>query len=225
MKRASTKHFFKKILFHLLYPVSQWFLSKERNYTYRDIQVKVLPGVFHPGLFFSTKILLEYLEELDLQGKTFFELGAGTGLISIFAAQKGADVTSSDISLTAIQNIERNATDNNVKLNMICSDLFDKIQEHTFDLIIINPPYFPKDPRNEKEYAWFCGSDFQFFSKLFTQIGKFIDENNKTIMILSEDCDIERIKTIAQNSGFKLKEVYRKRVWAELNYLFQIIKS
>lgn len=224
MKQVSAKRLIKKILFRFMYPVSQWYLSKERNYTYRNIQLKVMPGVFHPGLFFSTKILLEYLETIELRNKTFLELGAGTGLISIFAARDGAQITSLDISSVATKNIKINAANNNVELDVIQSDLFDKISRHSFDVVVINPPYFPGDPKNEKEYAWFCGSDFQFFSKLFGQLGNYIDENSKVIMILSEDSDIDRIKNMAQNSNFDFEEIYRKRVWAEWNYLFRIKK-
>ena len=48
--------------------------------------------------------------------------------------------------------------------------MFDKIEKVNFDYIVINPPYFPKNPKSEKEFAWFCGSDFEYFKKLFSQL-------------------------------------------------------
>ncbi len=212
----------KRILFKILYPLSKIYLSKERNYTYKDITVKILPGVFHPGLFFSTKILLKYLESLELKNKTLLELGAGSGLISIFAAKQNAKVTATDISPSAIKNIKLNAEKNGVELNIIHSDLFDKIPEQTFNFIIINPPYFPKDPETENEQAWFCGSDFGFFKKSFKQIGDYIYDSTNAIMILSEDCNIEMIKSIAAENNFTLNEIHREKVLAEWNYLYNI---
>ncbi len=212
----------KRILFHILYPLSKIYLSKERTYKYNDIPVKVLPGVFHPGLFFSTKILLKYLTGLELKDKTLLELGAGTGLISIYSKKHNANVTATDVNPTAIKSIQLNAEKNNVKLNIIQSDLFDNIPPQIFEIIIINPPYFPKDPKNNNEYAWFCGSDFRFFKNLFAQIGDYISASTKIIMILSEDCDIEMIKSIAKKNSFALTEIHKERIWNEWNYLFNI---
>jgi len=212
----------KRILFWILYPLSKIYLSKERIYTYKDITVKVLPGVFHPGLFFSTKILLKYLERIELNEITLLELGAGTGLISVFAAKQNAKATATDINPTAIKNIKLNGNKNSVELKVLHSDLFDNIPEQTFDFVIINPPYFAKDPKNENEYAWFCGSDFSFFKKLFKQIGDYICASTNVIMSLSEDCDIEMIKSLAKKSGFALNELHKEKVWNEWSYLYKI---
>ena len=69
-------------------PILVSYLSKTRFYTCNDIRLQVPPQVFHPGFFFSTKLLLAYMEGLPLYGKNFLELGAGSGLIAIHAAKK-----------------------------------------------------------------------------------------------------------------------------------------
>ena len=162
---------------------------------------------------------------MDLKNKSLLELGAGTGLISIFAAKQNANVTASDINSTAIKNIKLNAEKNRVELNIIQSDLFDSIPSQNFDYIIINPPYFPKEPKDENEQAWFCGSDFRFFKNLFKQIDNYICDSTNVIMILSEDCEIEMIKSIAKENSFVLNEIQKTKVWNEWNYLFKVIKN
>ena len=225
MKIEKKKSALKKIAFTILHPLSENYLSKERTYKYKNISIVVFPGVFHPGFFFSTKILLKYLESIDLSRKYVLELGAGTGLISIYASKKGSFVTSSDISLTAVYNTEKNSKMNDAGLEVVHSDLFDDIPQRRYDYIIINPPYYKKSPASEKEFAWFGGDDFQYFRKLFSQLGNFIYENTNVIMVLSDDTDLDMIKSIAHNSSFQMKEIHHKKMWGENHFIFNVISS
>jgi release factor glutamine methyltransferase len=79
-------------------PFLKRYLRKPRRYSYKGILHGCRPGVFHPAFFFSTKLLLKHIEMMECTDKTFLELGAGTGLIAIYAATRGARVTASDIS-------------------------------------------------------------------------------------------------------------------------------
>jgi len=209
---------------YILIPLFKRYLTSVRYFKYKDIKVKILPGVFHPGFFFSTKILLKYLESVKLADLKFLELGAGTGLIAIFAAKEGASVTASDISLTAVENLKINIDLNNIPFEIIHSDLFEGIYEKQFDLIVINPPYFPKKPREEKDFAWFCGENFEYFKTLFSQLESYIHDNSKVIMILSEDCDLNQIFEISDKENFSMEQLEKSKHWGETNYLFQIKK-
>ena len=162
----------------ILKKLANVYTRKEREFSYNNITVKVLPGVFHPGLFFSSKMLLNFMNKLDFEGKSFLELGAGTGIISILAAKMGAHVYASDISSNAIENVKLNSGINNVQINIFTSDLFKNIPDVIFDYIIINPPYYNKNPNNEEEYAWFCGSNFEYFNSLFRTMSNYIDKNS-----------------------------------------------
>jgi release factor glutamine methyltransferase len=68
------KKYLRKISAKLLYPIFRRYQRKERLWKQGDITVKVYPGVFHPGLFFSTRFLMEYLSTLELHHKTVHEL-------------------------------------------------------------------------------------------------------------------------------------------------------
>ena len=219
------KSFIKKVLFPILKSVYNIYASKERSYSYKGINVKVMPGVFHPGLFFSTKLLIEYISKYNLKDKNVLELGAGSGLISVYCAKQNAKVIASDINPTAVENINKNAKLNSVIINVVESDLFDRIETKEFNYIIINPPYFPKNPNNDEEFAWFCGNDFQYFKKLFVQIGNYINSDSKIIMVLSEDCEIDNIKKIGEESLFVFIKGYEQKIWGEMNYIFEISKS
>ncbi len=215
------KRSFKSLLFKIIYPILAKYLASERRYRYRDVEVRVPPGVFHPGLFFSTRILLDYLETLPVAGKRVLELGAGSGLIALRCARRGASVTASDISTTAVEAIRANARRNGRELTVIHSDLFAAIPRQAFDLIVINPPYFPRTPLRESQYAWFCGENFEFYRRLFPEMRGYLHRNSRVLMILSEDCRIDHILSLARENGYEVREVHRRRNWWETNFVFQ----
>ncbi|MFN0274521.1 MAG: methyltransferase [Chitinophagales bacterium] len=215
----------KKIFAGTLQPIIAKRINKTSFYKWNDITLRIPAGVFHPKYFFSTKYLLNYVLQLPIAGKTFLELGAGSGLISIAAAKNNAHVTATDISKRVIHALFENATSNNVQIHITESDLFDAIPFHVFDLIAINPPYYPKYPKNELENAWYCGENFEYFEKLFQQIGNYVDINSKTLMVLSEDCNLERIFLIARKYNFTFIEVHTKKFYWERNYIFELQKQ
>jgi release factor glutamine methyltransferase len=200
-----------------------WYLSKPRDFSYKNISVTVLPNVFHPGFFHSTKMLLRFLLLQDIHKKDLLELGCGSGIISVMAAKKGAIVTASDINTHAVTNVILNAQKNHVEINAIHSDLYEQLPEKRWDWIIINPPYYPSDPANEAEYAWYCGQEYQYFENLFRNLSAHIHADSQVVMILSEVCDLEKIFSIADRYHFFFEKIAEKKVWVDgKNYLYQI---
>jgi len=217
------KNIRKKALENTLRPYLKWYLSKKRTYKYRNLSLIIFPGVFHPGFFLSTQLLLQFLETIHVSGKKVLELGAGSGLISLHLAQREATVFASDISPSAIKNIRENALNNKLQVNVIQSDIFDNMTLQKFDLIIVNPPYYPYDPASESEYAWYCGRNFQYFKRLFSQISNHINPDSEIYMILSEDCDLDSITKIALSEQLTMTMVLSKRKWWEWNYIYKIV--
>ena len=203
-------------------PLLLRYLSTDRKYRYRNITIMVRAGVFHPGFFFSTKVVLHYLKSLKLDKKQVLELGAGSGLISIVAAKQGAIVVASDISEKAIVNIHENAVLNQVELSIVHSDLFMAIPQQHFDIIIINPPYYPAKPKSESEHAWFCGENFEYFQRLFPTLKEYSSPQSQNLMVLSDACQIDCIQQIAKAHGYLMKVVFEKRTLWERNLIYRI---
>ena len=201
----------------------EFYYRKPRPFKYQGIQVLVHPEVFPPHLTLSTKILLDFIAELDLSKKSFLELGCGSGIISLFARSKEATVTASDINKTALENLKKASEENNLEVDFVYSNLFENLQNKNFDYILINPPYYPKQPKNVKEQAWFCGDDFQYFKNLFNQLSPYMNKENQTYMILSEDCELKTISKIALENKLNLKTVFETSKMGEKNTIYQII--
>lgn len=219
---GSMRNFIKKITHPFLKLGYEIYYHKPRTFCYDSICIKVHPDVFPPQLTISTKILLDFVKEIELENKSFLELGCGSGIISLFVAKKGAKVTATDINTTAMEFLYDNAQKNNLNLEIIESDLFQSLTERKFDCIIINPPYYPKQPKNTKEQAWFCGENFEYFQALFPQLKSQLVASNETFMILSEDCELEKIKAIALKSDIDFTLLLEKKVVGEKNYLFRV---
>lgn len=212
----------KHIVSRTYKPLLEKYLSKTRVYRYGDIELEIPPEVFHPGFFFSTQFLLRHISTISLQCQRFLELGAGSGLISIYAAKNGARVTATDINPIAIDYLEKNASHNRVKLNIVHSDLFTQMAEQEFDIIAINPPYYKKNPQAAKDYAWFCGENGEYFAALFYELEKFIYAGSQVFMVLFDGCDLAMIKRLAARNNFCLQCVQTGKNLLEKNYIYKI---
>ena len=215
--------FIKKVSNFLIVPLVRRYVKRKRSSTYQNIRVVVQPGVFHPGLFHSTRFLLKYLARQHVKGATLLELGCGTGLIAIAMAQRGAMVTGSDINHAAVANAQLNAQAHQVAVSFFVSDLFQNIPAQEFDWIVINPPYYRRDPLSPEEYAWNAGKDFQYFKKLFTSVGNYIHAHSQVLMVITLNTDLEAIFSIASENGFALERVAeRKSLFDKKDFLFKI---
>lgn len=224
MGHTLSKYIKKWLSKWLLIPlIKAFYLSKQTHLQIKGIALKIPVGVFHPSLYFSTQFLGEWLENQSIRGLKVLELGAGAGYLSIKAAQMGAIVTASDVSTLACETVRFNAAQNKIELTVLASDLFDNFNQTTFDLILINPPYYPKSPKNEADFAWFCGENFEYFQRLFSTMKPFLAQNGKAIMVLSEDCNIDKISHLAQENGFLWQKIKEEKNRIEMNFLFEIL--
>jgi release factor glutamine methyltransferase len=203
-------------------PLLVKYLSKTRRYNYKGISLVVPPQVFHPGFFSSTKLLLNYVASQPLKQYSLLELGAGSGLISMYAARYGAQVTASDINSVAIRYLHQNTSLNKLSIHIVHSDLFDDIPVQTFDYIIINPPYYKKQPKTESDYAWYCGSNGEYFKQLFHHLSIYTHSLTKVFITLCSGCDIQMIREMALENQVTLTCVQKTRNLVEENFIFRI---
>ncbi|MEN2977653.1 class I SAM-dependent methyltransferase (plasmid) [Tistrella bauzanensis] len=204
--------------FHRRYAVT-------RRWRWRGLEIVIRPGIFPPGPTISTTVLLDHLSARGdgLRGLRAFDLGSGTGIVALALAHAGAVVTASDINPRAAANVAENAGLNGLSVGVVVADQFGGIDGSVFDLITITPPYYSANPTTAAELAWFCGRDFDYFRRLFPQLAILDLHRTDVLMMLSEDCDLERIAAIAAGHGLGLDLVHARRRWLEWKLLFRVV--
>ncbi len=94
---------------------------------YPGAKVLIEPGnAFGTGSHETTGLCIELMQEIDLSGKTVYDVGCGSGILGISAAKLGAEYCElSDIDESAVRAAEENVELNGVgnKCKVLCSDL------------------------------------------------------------------------------------------------------
>lgn len=138
----------------------------------------------------DTEILVEEVIKIakTIENPIILDLCTGSGAIAISLAKyiPNAKIVATDISKKALEIARQNAKFNGVLNNIefIESNLFDKIKNQKFDIIVSNPPYIPtgdiktlpKDVRQEPQIALDGGNDGLKFYRIISENGyKFLN--------------------------------------------------
>ncbi len=173
----------------------QYITGKQEFY---GLDFLVTPDVLIPRP--ETELIVENAVEI-LRGKEharFCEVGVGSGCISVSILHeiKSASAIGFDISGKALKIAKKNAVVHRVleRLELKISDVFEKLRDEKFDLIVSNPPYVSSED----------------IKNLQAEVRDF-----EPLMALTDDGDgvsiIERIitgaPTFLNNNGFLLLEI------------------
>jgi release factor glutamine methyltransferase len=173
----------------------QYITGKQEFY---GLDFLVTPDVLIPRR--ETELIVENAVEI-LRGKEharFCEVGVGSGCISVSILHeiKSASAIGFDISSKALKIAKKNAVVHRVleRLELKISDVFEKLRDEKFDLIVSNPPYVSSED----------------IKNLQAEVRDF-----EPLMALTDDGDgvsiIERIitgaPTFLNNNGFLLLEI------------------
>jgi release factor glutamine methyltransferase len=221
LKKSGTR----AIIESLAQPLYRIYSNSLRTWEYEGLNVLVMPGIFHPGWFITSRMLLDRLSRTELKGRRFLELGCGTGTQACLAAKKGAISYASDVTGLACKNATLNAERNGLKVGVFQSDIFDQMDgADPFHTIFVNPPFIAQYPESERDFAFFCGEQYEYYIALFEKLARFLTDDGELIMALAKSCDYERILEIAELENFQFKRIDQSRKWAETNYLFSFTK-
>jgi methylase of polypeptide subunit release factors len=111
--------------------------------------ITILPHVYVPSDQSVPAMFSEYWHLIE--GKRVLDMGTGTGVLALLAARLGAArVVATDSNPNAVTNarlnVERLGLANTVEIRGP-ADLFDSVQDETFDVILFNAPWIQGEPQ------------------------------------------------------------------------------
>ena len=181
------------------------------------MELKVAESVYEP--MEDSAMLNKEVKKLA-KGKVVLDMGTGSGIQAITAALSGAkEVWAADVNPVAVECAKENAAKNKAKINVVESNLFEKVPEKKFDLIVFNPPYLPSDGMND-DLRWSGGLEgVEIILEFFSRVGAFMSKSAEVLFIYSSHANPERLKRALADWGFKLKIVSKKHIFFEDIYL------
>ncbi|MGW8379387.1 methyltransferase [Streptomyces sp. ODS28] len=169
---------------------------------------------------------------VPLRGRTFLEMGSGTGVVAVLAALAGCrSVVAADISPEAVRNTAHNAERHGVRdrVTAVRSDLFDALDPHArFDVVFWNSPFIPAPAgyayRSLHERA-FVDSGYAAHRRFLAEAPRRLTGGGSALLLFSSSKgDLPRLRGLAAECGRRLEVLCRRRVedgsdMAEAEYL------
>jgi methylase of polypeptide subunit release factors len=146
-------------------------------------------GVYHPTPESSSLLFIRNIMAMNKPKipKTL-EIGAGCGAISLFVAHRWkSTVVATDIAPEALEAIRKNARLNDIAIEPVHSDLFDRVEDRDFDLIVFNAPLIDKEPESDLERSTLCDPGGQILRRFLEKAGGFLNESG--LIIFSVCCN------------------------------------
>ncbi|MEO8512940.1 MAG: HemK2/MTQ2 family protein methyltransferase [Ignavibacteria bacterium] len=188
----------------------------------------IRPTVFNPKDFISSKIFAEYIKAIDLTGKTILDMGSGSGVVSIFAASKGANCVACDINPVAVRCITENALQNKFssQIKVYESDLFESLNSMVvpgFDIIFFNPPYYKGNPHNNFERAFKGGPNLEVIDQFLLDAKKHLAPGGTICLLVSTDMDMDDLYSRLHNFGYVYKILQTNKKFFETFYIIEAL--
>lgn len=171
--------------------------------------------------FLMSRILEKKLPEMLNKNPNlkFLEIGSGSGINLETAKKVGVkseNIFSCDIDKESVLHCK------NLGFNCIHSNLFEKIPNLKFDLIIFNPPYLSEDkrePKNSRTATTGGKKGNELSIKFLKQAKNFLSKNGKIFLItssLEENVDFKKL-------GYKAKEIDSEKLFFEKLSVWELL--
>jgi len=178
------------------------------------IDIEMLPEVYSPS---DDSYLLLDVIEVSPESK-LLDMGTGSGIIALHAAKAGARVAAVDVNPFAVKCARANAFRNDLKIEVVESDLFDNVKG-IYDIITFNPPYLPAEERSSSwiEKSWSGGSEgSEVVTRFLDKAWLYLSPGGSIYVVLSS---LGSLRSVLKSA----RERYEGEMLAEKHMFFESI--
>ena len=176
----------------------------------------VLPRVFNPAIFRSTPVALAALAGEPIQpDHRVLDIGTGSGVLAVSAAQRSRRVVAVDVNPEAVRCARINATLNTVddRIDVRPGDLFEAVADERFSLIVCNPPFYRGDAGTDFDQA-LVSPDFA--ERLAAGIDNHLDADGRALVVLSSEGDEAGFLASFQDAGLAVETALHRDLVSEI---------
>jgi release factor glutamine methyltransferase len=182
----------------------------------------ILPQVFNPNLFLTSEFMVTaFNEHLIPPGGQVLDMGTGSGVGAVFAAQWARLVVAVDVNPVAVRCARINTILNEVEERVAVreGDLFTAVPGETFDVILFNPPYLRGKPQNPLDKAFHAEDVVERFT---AQLRQHLKLGGYALVLLSTTGDEAGFLRLFQQHRFQVAVVGRKAMPGEEVRLYKL---
>ena len=214
--------------------VNNWQIERQKKFrhtpkqgitiNYLEKEFTVFKNVFWP--FTDSQVLTKNMKVNP--GDSILDVGTGSGVLAIFAANKGAgQVLAVDINPNAVKCAKVNVKKHGFKdiIEVRLSDVYENIKNNEkFDLILANLPCRDKKASDLVE-ASMWDTNLHAHKALISGAKKHLKEDGKIYLVNANFGPINKIKKIVRDNGLKIEKISEHKLnvnSGEVFYLFCI---
>ncbi len=181
----------------------------------------VLPDVFNPTIFRSSAFLAKQILIHLQPNMRYLDMGTGSGIGAITAANICADVTAIDINPEAVRCTKINTLLNCVddRVRVLSGDLFEAVTEDRFDLIGFNPPYYHGQPADEYDHAWRSQNTVERFAQA---LHNHLTPSGYALVVLSTDGATPQFLQSFTTHGLLIEVIAKRDFINEIQTIYKL---
>jgi len=179
--------------------------------------------VFNPKYYVTSQFMAE---NLDIKrGDVVLDMGTGSGVQAIFAAEVASRVVGVDINPEAVKIARENVAINDLrhKVDIREGDLFSPIRgDERFHVIIFTPPYLEGRIRTRLDSAIFDPGK-SILKRFFEDCAGYLCEDGYVLMLYSSIANPGQALEIAVERGWQWETVAIKKIMLETFIIYKFI--
>lgn len=193
-----------------------WCIRKIQKYGPHNVSVlgktfEISEEVFNPKYYYTSEFMARHIDAAPEDA--VLDMGTGSGIQAITAAQRGGRVVAVDINPEAVKYAKRNAKGNGVeeRVSVLHGDLFSPLgNDDRFDIILFTPPYLKGFANTNFDRALFDHNK-TLALRFFEGAKRHLKEKGYVQMVYSSIAEPEKILKIADELGWRHTIMARKK--------------